>query len=512
MKRVIALLLILMCVIGAAGCQKTPESPVVVGKDNDKMIETAGSLEDKSLTIGEQLSAPESVKMNFKDQTGKLKFSVDAEVIVPDAEASKIIRVTAHEITQDEVDTWTEVLFADETLYTLDSFEQMTKEEITEELLKLKKRLAELGEDEDGKVLYEDVPAISEDSQGAAEQPVAVTEGDELRMIIKNYEEQLKTAPEKPVFTEAANKLEISEGGNFSYVQFAVPNKNGTGIRAFSAANYGHGHPIVYVDRNENGFSGNSYAFSIEEMEHSYVGAGEKYREKLDAYRLLDDPAITSQHAIEMGNDFLAKLDINGYVISRAELAISEPAVTDAFGNIQGNVLRGWRLEYRREIDGIPVSYANTYQMASPDNGEPWCYERIMLFVTDDGIAEVFIEELNDIGETVVENCKLMSFEDIIDVFKKMMPVQYNVTAMGEALLNAEWNVTSIEFGYTRVSEENADYTGILVPTWSFYGTELGTYRSEDLESGKYSFSCNQYPILTINAIDGSIIDRSKGY
>ena len=512
MKKVIALLLILMTVIGAAGCQKTPESPVVVGKDNDKLIEQANSLEDPSLTVREQVSAPESVKTKFKDSTGKLSFSVDAGVIVPDAAASKIVRVTAHEITQAEVDTWTEVLFAGETLYTLDSFEQMTKQEITEELLKAKKRLAELGEDEEGRVLYENVPAVSEDSDGAAEQPMAVTEGDELRMVIENCEELLKTAPEERVYTETANKLEASEGGHFSYVQFAVPNEAGTGIRAFSAANYGHSHPIVYSDRNERGFVGNSFVFSLEEMEHSYVGAGEKYRERLDAYRLLDDPSITSQQAVAMGNDFLEKLNINGYVLSRAELAISEPTVMDAFGEAQGNVLRGWRLEYRRQIDGIPVSYANTYQMASPENGEPWSYERIMLFVTDDGIAEAFIEELNDVDETLVENCKLMSFNEIMDVFKKMMPVQYNVTAMGDELLNAEWNVTSIEFGYTRISEENADYTGLLVPTWSFYGTEYATYKSDELESGEYSFSANVYPILTINAIDGSIIDLEKGY
>ena len=88
MKKIICIIATVVVSLSIlAGCQKTPESPVVVGKDNDKMIETAESLEDKSLTIREQVSAPESVKMNFKDQTGKIKFSVDAEVIVPDAEA-----------------------------------------------------------------------------------------------------------------------------------------------------------------------------------------------------------------------------------------------------------------------------------------------------------------------------------------------------------------------------------------------------------------------------------------
>ena len=43
MKKRIAILLIAIMAIGAAACQKTPESPIVVGKDNKRMIEQAVS-------------------------------------------------------------------------------------------------------------------------------------------------------------------------------------------------------------------------------------------------------------------------------------------------------------------------------------------------------------------------------------------------------------------------------------------------------------------------------------
>lgn len=507
MKKIICIIAIAVVSLSImVGCQKTPESPVVVGKDNDKMIETAESLEDKSLTIREQVSAPESVKMNFKDQSGKIKFSVDAEVIVPDAEASKIIRVTAHEITQDEVDAWTELLFADETLYTLESFDQPTKGKITEELLKLKKQLAELGEFEGETVTAVEVPA--NDSNGESEEAIAkeYTKADQLREAIAGYEELLKSAPETPEMTETTNKLQSVNDA--SVVQFAVPADDNSAVRGFSAANWGYAHPIIYTDRGESQFVGNSYIVSLEEMDLLYISAGDTTRANYDEYRKMSDPAITSEEAIKLGDDFLQKLDMDGYVISRADLAISEPSVTTATGEFVGNVLKGWRLEYRREIDGVPVSYSDV-QMASPDAGESWCYERIVLFVTDDGIAEAYIEELNDVGETVVENCKLMSFDDIVDIFKKMMPVQYNTTALGDGILDAEYNVTSIEFGYTRISEENTDYSGLLVPTWSFYGTQTITYKSD---SGEFVVSNSMNPILTINAIDGSIIDRYAGY
>lgn len=46
MKKVIAILLITVMALGAVACQKTPESPIVVGKDNEKLIEKAVTSRD----------------------------------------------------------------------------------------------------------------------------------------------------------------------------------------------------------------------------------------------------------------------------------------------------------------------------------------------------------------------------------------------------------------------------------------------------------------------------------
>lgn len=47
MKKVITiLLLIAVMVFGAVACQKTPDSPIVVGKDNEKLIEKAVASSD----------------------------------------------------------------------------------------------------------------------------------------------------------------------------------------------------------------------------------------------------------------------------------------------------------------------------------------------------------------------------------------------------------------------------------------------------------------------------------
>ncbi len=56
--------------------------------------------------------------------------------------------------------------------------------------------------------------------------------------------------------------------------------------------------------------------------------------------------------------------------------------------------------------------------------------------------------------------------------------------------------------GYSRISEADSFDTGLLVPVWDFMGTVTNeAYGEEEYRS-----------VLTINAVDGSIIDRALGY
>ena len=58
------------------------------------------------------------------------------------------------------------------------------------------------------------------------------------------------------------------------------------------------------------------------------------------------------------------------------------------------------------------------------------------------------------------------------------------------------------------VSEQDKIYSGLLVPVWDFYGP-----RSWTLGTGEpYTFYDPDQSLLTINAVDGTIIDRSLGY
>ena len=90
MKRIIYLLLTALMFIGMlSACQKTPESPIVVGKDNNRMIEQAVSstyvpaMADKdggNISYGElcaRYGCPEHWQMELSGADGKLTVAAD---------------------------------------------------------------------------------------------------------------------------------------------------------------------------------------------------------------------------------------------------------------------------------------------------------------------------------------------------------------------------------------------------------------------------------------------------
>ena len=63
-------------------------------------------------------------------------------------------------------------------------------------------------------------------------------------------------------------------------------------------------------------------------------------------------------------------------------------------------------------------------------------------------------------------------------------------------------NIDSVKLRYTRISEKDSFDTGLLVPVWDFIGTKTDQYGNE----------VHGAILMSINAIDGSVIDRNLGY
>lgn len=78
MKKRIAILLITIMAIGAAACQKTPESPIVVGKDYEAMIEQAMTSDDSTAekVLKDTVQAPDTFVFNYSSDS----FSISSNV------------------------------------------------------------------------------------------------------------------------------------------------------------------------------------------------------------------------------------------------------------------------------------------------------------------------------------------------------------------------------------------------------------------------------------------------
>ena len=64
--------------------------------------------------------------------------------------------------------------------------------------------------------------------------------------------------------------------------------------------------------------------------------------------------------------------------------------------------------------------------------------------------------------------------------------------------------MNDIRLGYARVLKQDETGVGLLVPAWDFFGTVT--------DADGAVFDDPDQSLLTINAIDGTIIDRAAGY
>ena len=181
--------------------------------------------------------------------------------------------------------------------------------------------------------------------------------------------------------------------------------------------------------------------------------------------------------------------------------------------NSLSNLGSGYAIYYTRTINGIPITQTMADGGALEDMDstmETWSYERLYFFVDKDGIESMSYSNPYTIGETKTENLNLLPFAEIMKTYEKMMVVT-NADNM-EYEKSRVYDIDRIVLGYARIYEPSTDpHTGLLVPVWDFFGSRKV---EGDYDGNSYS-DITDYPswsFLTINAVDGSIIDRDLGY
>ena len=160
------------------------------------------------------------------------------------------------------------------------------------------------------------------------------------------------------------------------------------------------------------------------------------------------------------------------------------------------------RLYYARQVSGIPVTPVSIEgaREARQTMNPVLPYEAMCLDVVKDGVHSLQWTNPIRVTEQIVEDCDLLSFDQIMDIFAAVAPLSIQHME-GEG--NNTLTVTRATLGYMCLQERGKPTSYRLVPVWDFFG--IRTFARE-----YYDF--HNRPWLTINAIDGTIIDRDLGY
>ena len=166
----------------------------------------------------------------------------------------------------------------------------------------------------------------------------------------------------------------------------------------------------------------------------------------------------------------------------------------------------GYRLYYARNANGIlitPVSQtgaSDVLDLKKPTYSPVLSYERCYVDVGENGVFQLSWEHPLEITGVVAGDCQLLDFNQIMDIFGAIAPLSIQSAESYDT--NALY-INRAVLGYMCLQERGNPTNYQLVPVWDFFGERAINTERADIHNWSY---------LTINAVDGTIIDRAYGY
>ena len=504
MKRIIPILI--AALILTVGCATAPNEAGTAQKNTDQIIEiattgmepaTSGQPEPAAAATAaaeaapvvtsplyEKLGAPTRYEVELTPSTDKLVITVDADVILPNVEAIPTVRLQARDFSQEEITKFFNAFCGDTIMYKARTVE--TRAEIQERI-------------------------------DAFREELKTAEGQRLEKVKQNiayYEEEYEKAPETIVDEVTDGTLYEEQLGIQEYLakymrvsaqEFPAAKDEG---QTFGARNN-------YYDKNtKSGYDFNIGA-GIGYSRHSIWGSLLRvnpieflFDESAVPEAASEDLSMTPREARAFAESFWKKNGFADMAVSGVYLASNQNTETMSIDSLD---LLGESHVYivtcGKSVNGVvPVSNDAIW------DSQPWMYECCCFTINDEGIQQFRWQSPNTYLETVTSDTAMLPFSRIDEIFRKMILVKYEDEATG----NADCKLSTYRLGrvaleWQRLIEQGSSDTGLMIPVWNFYGTfdyaymDGSHHTSDDLQGFPLS-------ILSINAIDGSVIDPREGY
>ena len=439
-----------------SGCGKTVPQPEPTNINQAMLIEKSAQEQD-SYTF------PETFTGDWTGQQGRLTIHADAQIVAEQGTVLPTATVEPRTFTQEDVDNLLRVFLKGEPLY---AFTQ-TKQELKEWI------------DHINSPEWEPDPDAPEPKE------------EKRKRLNAEYEQWVKTAPEeKPIihgFYDSDDPKQISGSGTVDGIEYDISICN----------QFGGDWTAAYIDRTDY-----KYGSDIE-----------------------DWGSISEEEAIAQGDALMQELGFDHMVLDDIQPSHREDNT--------------WQLYYTPTVNGIPISsirqdiydqeYGRSYQYetyscseeVNPDTVS-WNMEAIWITVGKDGILSFTWNAPATNAKVQTENSNLLPFEEIASIADTMLPVVIigpsearslvEIDAINGFETRMDVEITKVSLTLMRIRDKGS-LQGTVVPVWDFWGT------SDWYDAAPNAYGYNQKgerysvePLMTLNAIDGTVVSRLFGY
>jgi hypothetical protein len=477
MKKIYALLIIMMVFMSA--CQPTPEEPVIQSKDGDLVQqvvdasseENQDELQEDKEVIQEQIEAiNEYFNMEFQIND-RVNVVVDAEVSVPAYEKIPMVRVKPENFTTEHLQILIDEVFGDNTVYFQGNGVSIwSKEEAEEILVSLR----------------------------------AFNQNDNLKPHIKSHLEKSINSMER--FHASSPKREEEE----IYDGTLIPVENSSRyLSMIDVKCYLGRTQAAQINMTQTGNKADGQLW-LRNQDYGVVYNTFEQYEGIDADKIDVPYEECKQAAIDLVKA-LDGMDTNMTLFSSG-IGYSIGFFADYTKETSPQC---YIFTFAREYNGVLVKPVGIFsQSDSIDYSSRISTESINIKIDNEGIWSVNWGDLTQYTETLAEDMPLMDFESINEVFKDYCEYKFSWVPTGNDVpedMTVTININEVELNLMMTPEKDNLESYIMIPVWDYIGDI--DYDEPYVGQDGYTYDGQKnVAILTINAIDGTVIDREQGY
>ncbi len=250
----------------------------------------------------------------------------------------------------------------------------------------------------------------------------------------------------------------------------------------------------------------------------------EEYRNGIQAAEA--DAAQTNQRDLPAEDEAIAQADALMEALGLTNMVCDD--VQPAYGTLM--------LRYVPTVDGFPLPSIREdyYTMDGYHGYQYWAYsaseetnpdtvswhmESIQIYVDEEGICCFRWESPTSEPSVKAEQSALLPFEEIAAIADATLPLVVTGPTEGSSLVEVDrinGEETFLDVEITQVSltlmriRDKGSLQGTIVPVWDFWGTR--EWYDDDQEKVGSQIDYSVQPLLTLNAVDGSVVSRLLGY